>query len=470
MRGKASALLAAVVLLGACGGSDTKSGGDASPTSAGGTGTTAAGGATTAAASSSAGKKTVSYVMWDSNQLPAYQACAAAFEKANPSIQIDVKQLGWDDYWSGLTNGFVAGNAPDVFTDHLAKYPEFAETGQILPLNDFIARDKVDTSAYFPGLVDLWKRPNGDQFGLPKDWDTIGFTFNTKMLADAGIDPASLASLTWNPKDGGTFEKTIAKLSVDKNGKRGDEAGFDPNNVKTYGFGIPGTGGAYGQTEWSFFTASNGWNFMNQPFWGTKYNYDDPKFVETIAWLQGLTKKGYMTPFTVFSATSHMDLFKAGTSAVTSLGSWEIGDAVKAEFKVGFFPTPVGPTGKRASMFNGLSDSIYAKTKVKEEAWQWVKFLATSDCQNLVGDTGVVFPALKSGVDKAVAKRKADGVDVAAFTTHVDNKTTFTFPISDHASDIGAIMTPAMEEIFSKGADPAKVLADANAKVNKLFG
>ena len=70
----------------------------------------------------------IRYTLWDSNQLPAYQACEAAFEAANPAIDVTIEQLGWDDYWNGITTGFVSGTAPDVFTNHQAKYPEFASS------------------------------------------------------------------------------------------------------------------------------------------------------------------------------------------------------------------------------------------------------------------------------------------------------------------------------------------------------
>jgi multiple sugar transport system substrate-binding protein len=481
MRGKLPALLAIAALsIAACGGDDNENG-DAADDTADDDGSTAS---ATAAATDDAASATaaatddaavssdavpITYQLWDANQLPAYEACAGAFETANPGIDVQVKQLGWDDYWTGITTGFVSGTAPDVFTDHLAKYPEFAETEQILPLNEYIERDGVDTTIYFPGLVDLWRTPDGNQFGLPKDWDTIAFAANNQMLTDAGIDTATLGDLAWNPTDGGTFEQLMAHLSIDTNGVRGDEAGFDAANVATYGFGLVGAGGGYGQTEWSFFAASNGWEFMNQPIWGTEFNYDDPKFVETISWIKGLIDKGYAPPFEVFSATGHNDLFKAGQTATTSLGSWEIGDIVAAEFETTFFPTPIGPTGARASMFNGLADSISAGTEHPDEAWQWVKFLSSQACQDLVADTAVVFPAIPSAADTVKTARADQGVDVSAFTTHVENGTTFTFPIADYAADLGAIMGPAMEAVFTGAGEPAAILADANAQVNDLF-
>src|SRR6185295_14707209 len=75
---------------------------------------------------------TIKYVLWDTSQLPPYQACADLFHEQNPGIQVDIQQLGWDDYWTAISTGFVSGDAPDVFTDHLARYPEFVALQQLV--------------------------------------------------------------------------------------------------------------------------------------------------------------------------------------------------------------------------------------------------------------------------------------------------------------------------------------------------
>ena len=59
------------------------------------------------------------YWLWDANQLAPYQQCVDDFEAANPGVTVRVSQTGWGDYWTALTTGFVAGTAPDVFTNHL---------------------------------------------------------------------------------------------------------------------------------------------------------------------------------------------------------------------------------------------------------------------------------------------------------------------------------------------------------------
>src|SRR5512132_2826157 len=161
-----------------------------------------------------ASEGTIRYALWDSNQLPAYKKCAEAFQAKNPKIQVKIEQRGWDDYWGGLTTSFVAGNAPDVITDHLQKYPEFAKTRQLAPLDEFIARDRVATDIYFPGLAQLWKGEDGKTYGLPKDWDTSAIYYNKQYAKDAGISEQQITSLTWNPRDGGPFEKAVAHLTV----------------------------------------------------------------------------------------------------------------------------------------------------------------------------------------------------------------------------------------------------------------
>lgn len=417
----------------------------------------------------------IDYWLWDSNQQPAYQQCADDFQKANPKITVKITQLGWDDYWSKLTTGFVSGAAPDVFTDHLAKYGEFVNKHVILPIDDYVDKDKVDLTQYEEGLADLWVGPDGKRYGLPKDWDTVAVFYNKKLADAAGITADQLASMSWNPADGGTYQKIIARLTVDENGKRGDEAGFDKNHVKTYGLWMNSSGNGVGQTEWSQYVVSNGWQFTDKNPWGTRYNYGDPKFQDTIAWWKSLVDKGYMPPLKATSAGSQSvspsDMLAAGKAAMETNGSWTIGQtfsAKSATFEPAVAPLPSGPTGKRASMFNGLADSIYAGTKNKGAAWQWAKYLASPACQNAVAQHAVVFPAIKSTVDGASKQFASKGVDVSAFTVNVSEKTTFLFPITDHAAQIEAIMKPAMDAVLN-GSAPVTSLTQANEQVNALF-
>ncbi|BCW40270.1 sugar ABC transporter substrate-binding protein [Arthrobacter sp. StoSoilB3] len=414
-------------------------------------------------------KGDINYWLWDANQLPAYQQCASDFTKINPDIKVKITQRGYGDYWTTLTNGFVAGNAPDVFANHLSKYPEFADKKQLLALDDAVKKDGIKLDVYNEGLADLWMGQDGKRYGLPKDWDTVAMFYNKAMTDAAGITPEQMANLDWNPKDGGSYEKAIAHLTLDKNGKRGDEAGFDKNNVATYGLGLESSGTGQGQTQWSFLTGTTGWTHTDKNPWGTKFNYDDSRFQDTIKWWAGLADKGYMPKLETTVGASVSDAFGAGKAAINTQGSWMIGQYTSYKgIETGIAPTPKGPDGKRASMFNGLADSVWAGTKNPAASIKWVEYLASSACQDVVASKAVVFPAVKSSSEKAAEAFKAKGIDVSAFTTQVTDGTTFLFPITDNAAKVEGLMGPAMDAVVS-GKKDASTLSETNEKVNALF-
>ncbi|MFI6277001.1 ABC transporter substrate-binding protein [Streptomyces sp. NPDC050988] len=424
--------------------------------------------------STGSSSNTVTYWLWDANQLPAYEACAKDFKKQNPGLNVKITQMGWDDYWTKLTASFIAGTEPDVFTDHIVKFGQFADLKVLEPLDELPSTKGIKDADYQPGLAANWIGQDGHRYGSPKDWDTVALFYNKKMTEQAGVDAKTLNGLDWNPKDGGTFEKTIAHLTIDKNGKRGDERGFDKNNVKVYGLATNGGGDGDGQTQWSNFAASAGWTYTNQKRWGDHYNYDSKTFQSVMKWYFGLAKKGYMVPFTDWNSQSNQanTQVAAGKAATAFDGAWMISsyDAFKG-MDIGTALTPTGPTGKRATMMNGLADSITKNAPNKEGAEKWVAYLASDECQTTVGKFGIVFPATPGGTDAAVAAYKKKGIDVTAFTRPVDEKktfTTFSYPITDYAADVLALMKPAMQDIFGNDA-PVSGLDETNSQINSLL-
>lgn len=408
----------------------------------------------------------VKYMLWDANQLPAYQQCATDFQAKNPGTTIKITQSGWDDYWTAISTGFIAGTAPDVFTNHLAKYPDFAKNEQLLDLAPLIAKDKVDTGSYAAGLYEIWGK-DGKQYGLPKDWDTIAFLVNMDVAKQAGVTLEELQSMDWNPKDGGSFEKTVRKLTLDEAGNNATSDKFDKSKVKMLGFQTAGGGGMMGQTEWSYFAVSNGFKYQDKP-WTNKYYYDDPKLAETISYLAGLPDKGISAPYEQTKSLGSDAMFVGGKVAMVPQGSWMISYFKdNAKFPTAWVPLPKGPDGKRATMFNGLADSIWVGSKVQDEAWQWVKYLGSADCQSVVAAKGVVFPAINGMADKATEMQKAAGVDSSAFIT-MSKEHTFLAPIGDNGSEIDSLMKTAFESIYIGKADAAATLKEVNEKVNAL--
>lgn len=345
----------------------------------------------------------IDYWLWDSAQQPGYQKCAEGFAKANPGLSVKITQMGWDDYWSKLTAGFVADQAPDVFTNHLGKYAQFVDLGVLLPLDDLDATKDINSDDFQEGLGDLWKGQDGKRYGAPKDWDTIGYFYDKLVTDAAGLTTEQLKKLTWNPDDGGTFEKAIAHLTVDVNGKRGDEPGFDKNKVKVYGLASDGAGGGnFGQTQWGAYAASHGWAPTDKNPWGTKFRMEDPTFQKTVAW------------------------------------------------------------------YYGLADSVTRFTDNREASAKWVAYMASDQCQNIIGASGVVFPARKKGTEISLETRKKAGLDVSAFTEHVEKGTTQQQVVIQNAADVTALMEPEFDAQFI-GSHSSGDLTRLNEQLNTLF-
>ncbi len=408
--------------------------------------------------------------IWDANQKPAYEKCAANFQKENPSIQIKISQSGWQEYWQTLQKSLDAGKAPDVFTNHLSQYPGFVKKKQILDLKPLIQRDGVFSSIYFKGLYQVWGR-DGRQYGLPKDWDTIAMIVNMDMAKKAGVSAAELREMSWNPQDGGSFGRIIAKLTRDAKGRDALSPQFDPAQVQVYGYQTPGLGGMAGQIEWSHFAVSNGFKFQDQP-WGSKFYFDSPKLAETMSWLSDLPRKGISAPLAKVAQFGEADtMFLNGKVAMVPNGSWMVSHfREKAPFSTEWVPLPVGPTGNRATMFNGLSDAIWSGTKHKEESWRWVKYLASEQCQSVVADAGVVFPAINRLVNRALAAQNAKGAKSSAFLEMTTAKT-FMAPMANNGQAVNEVMNKAFESIYKNHlaqADIQAVLKTANAEATRL--
>ncbi|WP_370971011.1 sugar ABC transporter substrate-binding protein [Amycolatopsis sp. cg9] len=408
--------------------------------------------------SASGSGTTVNWWTWDDKQAAAYQQCASAFEKANPGTTVKITQYNVDDYFTKLTAGFVAGTAPDAFQNSVQYFQAYASQHQLLPLDDLIARDGFDLGKYSVG-VDSWKFTDGKQYALPLDWATAGLYYSTDAITKAGYTPADVAKLTWNPDDGGTFGAMAAHLTVDRNGVRGDQPGFDKDAVATYGVGQLASRDFIGQTTWSSFAPTTGWRFGDKQQWPTKVNYDDPRFVKTAAWIRSLTDRGFSPKIGTFTTggqatISDTDLLGSGKVAMETAGSWSAATFAKLPgVQVGLAPTVLGPSGKRAALSNSNGDTIWAGTKNPDLTWKWVSYLGSAECQTAASASGSFFPSIPAAMDSAASAMRGQGVDLSVFTTMLKDGTLYPAAVYGNGAALEEAERPLFEAYFGHQRD-----------------
>ncbi|HET6502712.1 MAG TPA: sugar ABC transporter substrate-binding protein [Amycolatopsis sp.] len=415
--------------------------------------------ALTACSGGGSKSNTVNWWTWDEKQAAAYQLCANAFQQANPGVTVKISQYNVDDYFPKLTAAFVAGNAPDAFQNSVQYFQAYASQHQLLPLDDYISRDKFDLNRFSVG-VDAWKFTDGKQYGLPLDWATTGIFYNADALAKAGYTPQDVDNVTWNPDNGGTFDKMVAHLTVDDKGVRGDQPGFDKNHVATYGFGQLAAKDFIGQTTWSSFAATTGWRQGDKPFWPTKFSYDDPRFIKTMDYVRSLTDRGFAPKIGMFTTAgqttiSDVDLLGSGKIAMETAGSWEAAQFAKLPgVKVGIAPTVLGPDGKtRAVLSNSNGNTIWAGTKNPDLAWKWVSYLGSAQCQTMASASGSFFPSIPSAMDAAAQTLKGQGVDLSVFTTMMHTGVLYPATVYGNGAALQQAIEPLFEAYFAHQRD-----------------
>ncbi|QBD75608.1 sugar ABC transporter substrate-binding protein [Ktedonosporobacter rubrisoli] len=374
---------------------------------------------------SQGGKVNLTYALWDQNQQPAYQKSIDEFEKQHPNIKVTIQQTPWAQYWQKLNTEFAGNSAPDVFWDHVAYFPQFAQQGVLMDLSPLIEKDKLDLSVYYPQLIKQFQYQD-KYYGMPKDWDTITLIYNKNIFKQMNVQEPD-DKLNWNPTDGGSFLKLLQKLTVDKSGKHADEPDFDAKNIKQYGFVSLNSN----QSAYLNYIAMNGGKFLDKPF-GQKFVFNQPESVQALQFLVDLIAKWHVSPpASQTNDVSNVDIqmLARGQAAMIETGSWNVSYiAQQTNFPIGIAQLPSGPKG-RVSVFNGLSDAISAKTAHAQEAWELVKWLASPHSQELIGGQGIVWPAVKNADQNFADFWKKKDIDVTPFFTEAQGATV-SFPIT----------------------------------------
>jgi multiple sugar transport system substrate-binding protein len=337
-----AALFAAVVSISAC------SGGDGSNGAGGGQ-----------------DKVTLSYAMWDVNQKPVMEQLGQEFTRTHPNITINVQLTPWLDYWTKLKAAASGGATPDVFWMNGPNFQLYASNGVIRPLDQEVAKDKVDLSVYPKPLMDLYML-DGKPYGLPKDMDTVGVWYNKKLF-DAKKVPYPADDWTW-----ADFKTATAKLTDPAQG--------------VYGAAAP----LISFQEYQYDTIAQAGGHVISPD-GRKSGYDDPKTIAGLRFWTDMIEAKQSPDLKTMTDTAPLQLFEAGKIAMYWGGSWNVAEFSANEYtkdKVDAAPLPKGE--KQATIIHGVANVVSAKSEHPDQAWQFVKFLGSKEAADILGEKGPI--------------------------------------------------------------------------------
>lgn len=307
------------------------------------------------------GKTTIRFANWafaEESTRAAIQRLVTTFERQHPDIAVRMEPVSFTDIAHKVLLETQSGNAPDVVQVSGNDLLSLAEAEILQPLDgrmDAAYRGSVVPAALAQGKV------GGEQISAPWSVAPQGFWYNRQVMAKAGLDPK---------RPPATMDELLGALAAVKR----KAPGVIP-------FGIDATNRPFGlDTTWSLMRT-----YQAEPFNGSTATANTPgmqnylNFMRVLArerYTQVNQKIGYFRPIAAAGKVAFLwdGPYLQGVIQETA------GISDKEFYETwGVTALPKGPSGQSFSVPTDHQLAIVKTSEKKQAAWEFIKFLTTSD-------------------------------------------------------------------------------------------
>ena len=366
---------------------------------------------------------------------PYFEEVAAAFEAANPDIEINIEVVPWDTLLQRLTTDIAGGVAPDISIIGTRWLLDFAEQGIAEPIDGYLTPEFKET------FIDTFMAPSvidGKIMGLPVAASARAMMINMDLFEQAGAEPPE----TWDQ-----LYEAAQKIS---------------GLPDTYGLGMQGK---EIETDAYFYYGmwTHGGGILNED--GSSGLASDAA-IEAATLYKKMIDEGLTQPSpTNYNREEVFNLFKQGNLGMIFTFPMLIPQIKEEAPDLDYRIMPFPEAGAKATY--GVTDTLmmFADSDVKEEAWKFIEF-AYQDEYRTTFDRGEGFLP----VTKAVAAEDyyQSDHDVAGFAAGLPYAKFA--PTIANWEEIADITVRALQRIYLGDATPEEALGAAAAEINDIRG
>ncbi len=364
-----------------------------------------------------------------------FEEVAAAFEKANPDIDINIQVVPWDTLLQRLTTDIAGGTAPDISIIGTRWLLDFAAQGVAEPVDGYLTPEFKST------FIDTFMAPSvidGKIMGLPVAASARAMMINMDLFEKAGATP---------PTNWDEFYEAAKKLAA---------------LPDTFAFGLQGkeieTDAYYYYSLWT-----HGGDILKAD--GTS-GLDTPEALEAANLYKKMIDEGLTQPSpTNYNREEVFNLFKQGKVGMIFTFPMLI-PQIKAEapdlnYKI--MPFPEGT----AKATYGVTDTLmmFANSDVKEAAWKFIEF-AYKDEFRTTFDHGEGFLPVTKGV--AAEEYYTTDPDISGFAAGLPYAKFA--PTIENWEEIADTTVRTMQQIYLGQVTPEEGLKAAAAEINGIRG
>ncbi len=349
------------------------------------------------------GKTVVTVRLWDQQVAAGYRDSFAEFTRRHPGIEVHTNVVPYATYFDTLRTDVAGGGADDIFWLSNAYLAGYADTRRLVDVG-------ADPAAFEPAVVDQFTR-DGTLWAVPQLTDAgTAVYYNAELLAAAGVDPAALDELRWDPSGGDSLRPMLARLTLDADNNTADTPGFDTHRVRQWGYNAANDP----QGIYLNYIGSAGGVFQR----GEEFAFDNPAAIEAFGYLVGLINTDHVAPpasATNDSTDFARNQFLAGKMVLFQSGTYHLAPiADQAEFPWGVAMLPSGPAG-RVSVTNGIAAAGNAASTRPEAMRKVLAWMGSSEGNAYLGSRGATIPAVRAAQRGYFDYWTTRGVDLTPF-------------------------------------------------------
>lgn len=366
---------------------------------------------------------------------PYFEEVAAAFEKENPDIDINIQVVPWDTLLQRLTTDIAGGTTPDISIIGTRWLLDFASQGVAEPVDAHLTPEFKST------FIDTFMAPSvidGQIMGLPVAASARAMMINMDLFEKAGATP---------PTNWDEFYEAARKLAA---------------LPDTFAFGLQGkeieTDAYYYYSLWT-----HGGDILKQD--GSS-GLDTPEALEAANLYKKMIDEGLTQPSpTNYNREEVFNLFKQGKVGMIFTFPMLIpqlkAEAPDLQYKI--MPFPEG----KAKATYGVTDTLmmFANSDVKDAAWKFIEFAYKDEWRSKF-DHGEGFLPVTKGV--AAEEYYRTDPDIAGFAAGLPYAKFA--PTIENWEEIADVTVRTLQQIYLGQTTPEEGLKAAAAEINRIRG
>jgi multiple sugar transport system substrate-binding protein len=292
---------------------------------------------------------------WDGANGDKLEELVETFNEAHPDITIEPIFIPGSSIVTKIQTASLSGRTPALAISDIIKISLIAETGQLVDLKPFIAKDDYSIDDFYEELLVYGQRGN-QLVSLPVSSSNLGLFWNKRLFKEAGLDPEK------PPK---TWEELVeySEQIKEKTGKIGYEL---------YTQGGEGT-----TWQWQVFLWGAGGEFLDPVTNYQKAAFNSEAGRKALQFWYDLIHEYEV------SSISPWGLFGRGEAAMVMDGSWMVQFfPMQVDFELGAAVFPHPEDGVPATNMGGEQIFVFNKSEEeKQAAWEFIKWFTGKDIQ-----------------------------------------------------------------------------------------